>query len=98
MRAFSLSDNYTSFCERGQPFLTTSASFPPARIGPPEGELFTFKIDKQLTIAADYIQKSGYRRRDEDLAKLQAVLRGEPSTRRVPDSGYATLHTGRPGS
>lgn len=32
---------------------------------------------KQLSIAADYIKTCGYHRRDEELAELQAVLRGE---------------------
>jgi hypothetical protein len=30
-----------------------------------------------LKIAADYISSCGYHRRDEELAELQAVLRGE---------------------
>ena len=33
--------------------------------------------EKQLKIAADYIEKCGYHKRDEELAELQAVLRGE---------------------
>ena len=32
---------------------------------------------KQLAISADYIKSCGYHRRDEELAELQAVLRGE---------------------
>jgi hypothetical protein len=32
---------------------------------------------KQLVIAADYIGKCGYHLRDEELAELQAVLRGD---------------------
>jgi hypothetical protein len=32
---------------------------------------------KQLAIAADFIEKCGYHRRDEELAELQAVLRGD---------------------
>jgi tetratricopeptide (TPR) repeat protein len=32
---------------------------------------------KQLAIAADYVKTCGYHRRDEELAELQAVLRGE---------------------
>jgi len=35
------------------------------------------EAEKQLKIAADYIEKCGYHRRDEELAELQAVLRGE---------------------
>jgi hypothetical protein len=37
---------------------------------------------RQLTIAADYIKTCGYHRRDEELAELQAVPRGE---RKFPD-------------
>jgi len=42
-------------------------------------EIATLKseADKQLKIAADYIETCGYHRRDEELAELQAVLRGE---------------------
>jgi hypothetical protein len=32
---------------------------------------------KQLAVAADYIETCGYHRRDEELAELRAVLRGE---------------------
>ena len=32
---------------------------------------------RQLAIAADYIQTSGYHRRDEELAELEAVMRGD---------------------
>jgi tetratricopeptide (TPR) repeat protein len=35
------------------------------------------EAEKQLKIAADYIETCGYHRRDEELAELQAVLRGE---------------------
>jgi tetratricopeptide (TPR) repeat protein len=35
------------------------------------------EAEKQLKIAADYIETCGYRRRDEELAELQAVLRGD---------------------
>jgi hypothetical protein len=35
------------------------------------------EAEKQLKIATDYIEKCGYHRRDEELAELQAVLRGE---------------------
>lgn len=31
---------------------------------------------KQLAIAADYVEKCGYHRRDEELAELRAVLKG----------------------
>jgi hypothetical protein len=39
---------------------------------------------KQLRIAADYIDKSGYHLRDEELAELQAVLRGERTFASLP--------------
>jgi tetratricopeptide (TPR) repeat protein len=39
---------------------------------------------KQLRIAADYIEKVGYHRRDEELAELQAVLRGEKKFADLP--------------
>jgi hypothetical protein len=39
---------------------------------------------KQLAIAADYIETCGYHRRDEELAELQAVLRGERSFASLP--------------
>jgi tetratricopeptide (TPR) repeat protein len=35
------------------------------------------KAAKQLAVAADYIRTCGYHRRDEELAELEAVLRGE---------------------
>jgi hypothetical protein len=39
---------------------------------------------EQLRIAADYIESCGYHRRDEELAELQAVLRGERSFASLP--------------
>jgi tetratricopeptide (TPR) repeat protein len=39
---------------------------------------------KQLAIAAKYIETCGYHRRDEELAELQAVLRGEVSFASLP--------------
>lgn len=39
---------------------------------------------KQIKIAADYIQSCGYHRRDEELAELQAVLRGEKKFAELP--------------
>jgi TIR domain len=39
---------------------------------------------KQLAIAADYIEKCGYHRRDEELAELQAVLKGEKQFAALP--------------
>jgi hypothetical protein len=35
------------------------------------------EAEKQIDIAADYIKTCSYRRRDEELAELEAVLRGE---------------------
>ena len=35
------------------------------------------EAEKQLAIAAEYIETCGYHRRDEELAELQAVLRGD---------------------
>jgi hypothetical protein len=39
---------------------------------------------QQLAIAADYIKKCGYHRRDEELAELQAVLKGERTYADLP--------------
>jgi hypothetical protein len=39
---------------------------------------------KQLVIAADYIEKCGYHRRDDQLAELQAVLKGERTFADLP--------------
>ncbi len=52
---------------------------PPKPAVPGAGEIVKLKskAEKQLKIAADYIEKCGYHRRDEALAELQAVLRGE---------------------
>jgi hypothetical protein len=35
------------------------------------------EAEKQLKIAANYIEQCGYHRRDKELTELQAVLRGE---------------------
>jgi|HubBroStandDraft_2_1064218.scaffolds.fasta_scaffold05884_2 tetratricopeptide (TPR) repeat protein len=40
--------------------------------------------EKQIKIAADYIEKCGYHRRDEELAELQAVLCGEKKFADLP--------------
>jgi hypothetical protein len=40
--------------------------------------------EKQLKIAADYIETCGYHRRDEELTELQAVLRGEKKFADLP--------------
>jgi len=52
---------------------------PPKPVTPnaPEAARLKDKAAKQLAIAADYITTCGYHRRDEELAELQAVLRGE---------------------
>lgn len=42
------------------------------------------EAEKQLKIAADYIETCGYHRRDEELAELQAVLRGEKKFADLP--------------
>jgi tetratricopeptide (TPR) repeat protein len=59
---------------------------------PPEPEvpneaatkLLREEATRQLAIAADYIEKCGYHRRDEELAELQAVLRGERTFASLP--------------
>jgi hypothetical protein len=52
---------------------------PPKPLVPSADEIAELKneAEKQLKIAADYIETCGYHRRDEELAELQAVLRGE---------------------
>jgi tetratricopeptide (TPR) repeat protein len=52
---------------------------PPAPVVPDPATVAQLKEDaaRQVAIAADYIQTCGYHRRDEELAELQAVLRGE---------------------
>jgi len=52
---------------------------PPKPVTPDatEGASLKEEAAKQLAIAADYIKACGYHRRDEELAELQAVLRGE---------------------
>jgi tetratricopeptide (TPR) repeat protein len=42
------------------------------------------EAEKQLKIAADYIKTCGYHRRDEELAELQAVLRGKKKFADLP--------------
>jgi tetratricopeptide (TPR) repeat protein len=42
------------------------------------------EAEEQLKIAADYIEKCGYHRRDEELAELQAVLHGEKKFADLP--------------
>jgi hypothetical protein len=52
---------------------------PPKPAVPDAAEAARLKHEasKHLVIAADYIETCGYHRRDEELAELQAVLRGE---------------------
>ena len=42
------------------------------------------EAEKQLKIAADYIETCGYHRRDEELDELQAVLRCEKKFADLP--------------
>jgi hypothetical protein len=49
----------------------------PERPGESERKTLHDEAAKQLAIAADYIKTCGYHRRDEELAELQAVLRGD---------------------
>jgi tetratricopeptide (TPR) repeat protein len=59
---------------------------PPKPVVPNADESARLKAeaDKQLKIAADYIDKCGYHRRDEELAELEAVLRGERTFASLP--------------
>jgi hypothetical protein len=52
---------------------------PPKPVPPSAEEVARLKEEaaEQLQIAADYISSCGYHKRDEELAELQAVLRGE---------------------
>ena len=50
---------------------------PPKQLSDAEKAKLRAEAEKQLKIADDYIEKCGYHRRDEELAELQAVLRGE---------------------
>jgi hypothetical protein len=59
---------------------------PPKPERPNEAESKSLKdaAAKQLAIAADYVKTCGYHRRDEELAELQAVLRGERTFASLP--------------
>jgi tetratricopeptide (TPR) repeat protein len=59
---------------------------PPKPAVPNAEEIAKLKSDaaEQLRIAADYIETCGYHRRDEELAELQAVLRGEKKFADLP--------------
>jgi tetratricopeptide (TPR) repeat protein len=62
------------------------ADNPPKAVVPSAEEISKLKreAEKQLKIAADYIEICGYHRRDEELAELQAVLRGEKKFADLP--------------
>jgi hypothetical protein len=49
-----------------------------------ERERLLGEATQQIAIAVDYIKTCGYHRRDEELAELQAVLRGERSFASLP--------------
>jgi hypothetical protein len=59
---------------------------PPKPAVPSAEEIAELKseAEKQLKIAAEYVEKCGYHRRDEELAELQAVLRGEKRLADLP--------------
>ncbi len=59
---------------------------PPKPVVPSADEIAKLKDEaaKQISIADDYIQTCGYHRRDEELAELQAVLRGEKKFAELP--------------
>jgi hypothetical protein len=52
---------------------------PPKPVAPSAERIAELKseAEKQIKIATEYIETCGYHRRDEELAELQAVLRGE---------------------
>lgn len=59
---------------------------PPKPVVPSAEEIAKLKAEagKQITIADGYIQSCGYHLRDEELAELQAVLRGEKTFASLP--------------
>jgi TIR domain-containing protein len=59
---------------------------PPRPVVPSADEMAELKseAEEQLKIAADYIETCRYHRRDEELAELQAVLRGEKKFADLP--------------
>ncbi|MEA2818303.1 MAG: hypothetical protein QOJ86_307 [Bradyrhizobium sp.] len=59
---------------------------PSKPIIPPTAVVVSLKKEaaKQLVVAADYIKTCGYHRRDEELAELEAVLRGEKKFAELP--------------
>jgi tetratricopeptide (TPR) repeat protein len=56
----------------------------PARPGEAECKGLHEEAAKQLAVAADYIATCGYHRRDEELAELQAVLKGDKTFAELP--------------
>lgn len=64
--------------------LTDDSPPDPEPPGQAERDGFHAEAVKQLAIAADYIEKCGYHRRDEELAELQPVLRGERTFASLP--------------
>jgi hypothetical protein len=59
---------------------------PPKPVAPDAAEVAHLKVEaaKQLAIAADYIGTCGYHKRDEELAELEVVLRGEQKFADLP--------------
>jgi hypothetical protein len=59
---------------------------PPKPVVPDAADVKSLKEEatKQLAIAVDYIKSCGYHRRDEELAELEAVLRGERKLADLP--------------
>jgi len=64
---------------RSRRLLGSSTNGPPKPESPGDKERKSLLEDatKHLAIAADYLEKCGYHRRDEELAELQGVLRRE---------------------
>jgi hypothetical protein len=56
----------------------------PKRPGETERNSLHNEATKELAVAADYIEKCGYHRRDEELTELQAVLKGERAYADLP--------------
>lgn len=57
---------------------------PPEKLSDAKIAKLKAEAGKQIKIADDYIQSCGYHRRDEELAELQAVLRGEKTFASLP--------------
>jgi len=71
--AFAQVENFAPLNEMQQ----NGNSSKPVRQSPEQIAKSKSRAREQLRIAADYIKKCGYHRRDEELAELEAVLRGE---------------------